>query len=352
VRTVVARFGLLLVLVLASRADAAPTADVVVIWAPGMRTAPVVAAARGAGAAVLDQSPKPEGAAQTAQLVQKGLDAFERLELDQAWQLLESARSEVDRTGAAGLTQAQLSDLFLYRGLIKTQQGDTNSAWEELVVSNTIDPTRELDPGRFPPKIRAEFERAQATVKNKGTAKVTVTVPAGCRYAVDATSVTGPVDLIVGRHWVRVTCSDREAEGHKFELVSGATTFPITPPPIMPPSDTDLLVQARAMGARAFVVAEVRSNVAVARLVGLDGRERDRKTVTIGTDLAPLADAVTTLLTPAPRTPWYRSKWTWAAGGAAAAAAIIIPLAVFATQDSGGPDTKYTLGLPEGYSPL
>jgi hypothetical protein len=346
-------FGLLLVFaLLASRADAAPTADVVVIWAPGMRTAPVVAAARAAGAAVLDQSPKPEGAAQTAQLVQNGLDAFERLELDRAWQLLESARSEVDRTGAAGLTQAQLSDLFLYRGLIKTQQGDTNSAWEELVVANTVDPTRELDPGRFPPKIIAEFERAQATVKNKGRAKVTITVPAGCRYAIDATSTTGAIDLILGRHWVRVTCADRQAEGHKIELVSGATTFPITPPPITPPSDTDLLVQARAMGARAFIVAEVRSNVATARLVGLDGRERDRKTVTISTDLAPLADAVSTLLTPAPRTPWYRSRWTWAAGGAAAAAAIIIPLTIFATQDSSAPSTTYTLGLPEGYAPL
>ena len=53
----------------------------------------------------------------------------------------------------------------------------------------------------------------------------------------------------------------------------------------------------------------------------LDGRERDRKTVSIGNDLAPLADAVTTLLTPPPYRPWYRSKWTWAAGGAAIAAA-------------------------------
>jgi hypothetical protein len=317
-----------------------------------MRTAPVVAAARTAGAAVLDQSPKPEGAVATGQLVQKGVDAFERLEFDKAWQLLESARSEVDRNGAAGLTQAQLSDLFLYRGLIKTQQGDTNSAWEELIIANTVDPTRELDPGRFPPKIIAEFERAQATVKNKGTAKLTVTVPAGCRVAIDATSATSKVDLIVGRHWVRVTCSDRESEGHRVELVGGEITLPITPPPITPPSDTDLLVQARAMGARAFVVAEVRSNVATARLVGLDGRERDRKTVTIGSDLAPLADAVSVLLTPPKTTPWYRSRWTWAAGGAAAAAAIIIPLTLFATQDSSAPATKYEPMFPEGYSPL
>jgi hypothetical protein len=343
---------LLLVLALVGRVEAAPSADLVVVWAPGMRTAPVVAAARGAGAAVIDQSPKPEGAGQTSQLVQQGLDAFERLEFDEAWQLLDTARSEIDRTGAAGITQAQLSDVFLYRGLIKTQQGDANAAWEELVSANTVDPTRELDPGRFPPKIRAEFERAQATVKNKGRAKLTVSVPQGCRVFVDAVSTVGDATLIVGRHWVRVTCPDRQSEGRKVELVGGDVTLPLNPPQLLPPTDTDLLVQARTSGARAFVVAEVRGNVATARLVGLDGRERDRKTVSIGSDLSPLADAVTALLTPPEKRPWYRSRWTWAAGGAALAAAIAIPLTLVLTQDSGTPDTKYTLQFPEGYQPL
>jgi hypothetical protein len=342
----------LLVLALVARAEAAPTADLVVVWAPGMRTAPVVAAARGAGAAVIDQTPKPEESAQTAQLVIKGLDAFERLEFDEAWQLLDTARSEVDRNGAAGITQAQLSDLFLSRGLIKAQQGDSNASWEELVVANTVDPTRELDPGRFAPKIRAEFERAQATVKNKGKAKLKVSVPEGCRVFVDAAIAPGAVVLIVGRHWVNVRCPDRRPRGEKLELVGGDVTLPIEPILISPPTDTDLLVQARTSGARAFVLAEVRGNVATARLVGLDGKERDRKTVTIGTDLEPLADAVTALLTPKAHTPWYRTKWVWAAGGALTAAAIVLPLTIFATQDNGPSDTKYMLGLPEGYNPL
>lgn len=344
--------GVLLVLALAGRAEAAPSADVVFVWAPGMRTAPVVTAARSAGAAVMDRTPKPEGAGDTAQLVQKGLDAFGRLELDQAWQALDTARSEVDRTGAAGITQAQLSDLFLYRGLIRLQQGDPNSAWEELVVANTVDPTRELDPGRFPPKMIAEFERAQATVKNKGKAQLTVTPPEGCRVFVDATFAPGKVELVVGRHWVRVTCPDRSPDGRKVELVGGEVTLPITPPPLAQLNDTELLVQARTMGARAFVVAEVRNNVATARLLGLDGRERDRKTVSIAGDISPLADAVSTLLMPPPASHWYKSKWTWAAGGAVAAAAILIPLTAFLTQDSGTPDTKYTLKFPEGYTPL
>lgn len=344
--------GLLVVLALVSRADAAPSADLVVLWAPGLRAAPVVAAARAAGAAVIDQSPKPEGASQTAQLVQKGLDAFDRLEFDEAWQLLETARSEIDRTGAAGITQAQLSDVFLYRGLIKTQEGDINAAWEELIIANTVDPTRELDPGRFPPKVIAEFERAQATVKNKGTAQLTVSVPQGCRVLVDASSANAPVTLIVGRHWVRVTCPDRQPEGLKVELVGGPITLPINPPQLLPPTDTDLLVQARTSGARAFVVAEVRGNVATARLVGLDGRERDRRTVAVTSDLVPLADAVTALLTPPVHSPWYKSKWVWAGGGAAVAAAILVPLTAYLARSGEASTVTVRTPWPEGYDPL
>lgn len=44
-------------------AAAAPTADLVVVFAPGMRTTPLEAAAKRAGAAMIDTSPKPAGAA-------------------------------------------------------------------------------------------------------------------------------------------------------------------------------------------------------------------------------------------------------------------------------------------------
>jgi len=285
--------------------------------------------------------------------VQAGVQAFDELKFDDAWKSLERARSEVDRTGADGLTQAQLSDLFLYRALVRAQQGDTTNGWEELVAANTIDATRELDPGRFAPKIRSEFERAQATVKNKGTQKLSVRAPENCRVFVDATNATGAVELIVGRHWVRVTCADRRPEGHKVELVGGSPiTLPIEPVPILPPTDTDLLVQARTAGARAFVVAEVRGNVATARLVGLDGRERDRKTVSIGTDLAPLADAVTALLTPPPEVKWYERRWVWVAGGAGIAALIAVPLTLLLSQDSGAQSVDVAPQFPSGYEPL
>lgn len=325
--------GILLALAVTARVEAAPRADLVVIWAPGMRTAPVEDAARRAGAAVIDQSPKPAATAQTGQLVQSGVQSFEELKFDQAWEALERARSEADRTGADGLTQAQLSDLFLYRGLVKAQQGDAGNSWEELVVANTIDPTRELDPGRFPPRVRDDFSRARDTVRTKSRAKLTVQAPEGCVTSVDGRPAPGPVDLVVGPHWVNARCPDRWPLGFRVE-VTGDVRVPIEPTPFEQPNDSKLLIQARTAGARAFVSVEVRANVATARLVGLDGRERDRKTVTLVGDLGPVADAVYQLLTPPPERPWYQSRWVWAAGGAAIAAAILVPLTAFIANDT------------------
>ena len=70
---------LLLVLVLTAPVAAAPAADLVVIWAPGMRTTPVESAARKAGAAVVDRSPVQAGGGDTAQVLQRGIDAGDQL---------------------------------------------------------------------------------------------------------------------------------------------------------------------------------------------------------------------------------------------------------------------------------
>jgi hypothetical protein len=334
-------------------ADAAPAADLVVVWAPGLRTTPIEQAARRAGAAVIDQSPKPEKTAQTAQLVQAGIQAFDELKAEDAWKSLERARSEADRTGADGLTQAQLSDLFLYRGLVKGVQGDSTSGWEELVAANTIDPTRELDPGRFPPKVREDFERARDTVKQKARAKLTVQAPEGCATSVDGRPAPGPVDLVVGPHWISTRCVDRRPQGYRIEL-TGDVRVPIEPSPYLPLNDSELLIQARTAGARAFVVVEVRGNVATARLLDTtEGRERDRKTVTIAGDLAPLADGVSELLTPPAQQRWYQSKAVWAIGGGLLAAAILVPITALLTSDTttANPTGRFTFPTPTGGAP-
>jgi len=340
--------GILVVLALAASADAAPSADLVVVWAPGARLAPLEAVTRQLGAALIDSSPAPLGTTATAALVQRAIDAYDALRFPDAAALLEQARSEVDRSGAAGLTGAQLSDLFLYRGLVKTQLGDVTGAWDDLVQANVVDPTRVLDPARFEPRIIELFERARETVRQRARAHLDVRVPSGCATTVDGQPASGAVDDVVGSHWVRVTCPDRVPQGLRVELTAGALTLPVTPVPYQPPTDSELLVQARTASARALIFAEVHDQVAIARLIGLDGRERDRRTVVLRGTLDPLADAVRAMLAPTPRRHWYQSRWAWAAGAAAIAAAILVP--VTAAIAGNAPPSTATV-RPQGLPP-
>jgi hypothetical protein len=316
----------LLVLALAPAVFAAPAADLVVVWAPGARIAPIEQVAHAHGAAVIDRSPHPTATAQTAEKLRAAIATYNTLEFQQAKDQLDAVRSEIDANGGASLSPAQLSDLFIYRGLARAKLGDDSGSFDDLVTASGIDPTRSLDPQVFTPKQTDEWARAKEVVAQRKHGKVTLDVPAGCTATVDAAPATGPVDRVAGYHWVRVVCPDREPRGQPLLLTGDDVTVPIQPAPYLPPTDSDLLVQARTAGTRAVIVVEAHGNIGTARLVGLDGRERDRRTVTLTSDLAPLADAVGDLLAPPPEHHWYQSKWTWAAGGVAAAAIILVPL--------------------------
>jgi hypothetical protein len=318
-----------------SSAAGAPSADVVVVWAPGASVAPIEAAARRAGAAVIDRSPAANVVPATAGILKRGIDAYDALRFDEAWVTLDEARAQADRTGAAGLSQAQLADLFLYRGLVKIQQGELSAYWDELVTSVTIDPVRVLDPARFPPRVAAELARVHDALVDRKRATLAVDAPPGCIVLVDgaAASAVGTAQPLVGSHWVSVTCADHAPWGTRVEL-TGDQLVVARNTQLAPPTDDEVLIQARTVGARAFVAVEIRSGVGTARLLGVDGRERDRRSVAITGDLTQLAAAVSNLLAPVTETHWYQSRWAWAAGAAAIAAAILIPVTAAVTQNN------------------
>lgn len=318
-----------------SSGDAAPAADVVVVWAPGAKIAPIEDAARRAGAAVIDRSPAANAVPATASILKRGIDAYDALRFDDAWQTLDEARAAADRTGAAGLTQAQLADLFLYRGLVKIQQGELSAYWDELVTSVTIDPVRVLDPARFPPRVASELARVHEALADRKRATLAVDAPPGCTVLIDgaAASAVGSAQPLVGSHWVYVACADHAPWGTRVEL-TGDQLVVARNVALAPPTDDEVLIQARTVGARAFVAVEIRSGVGTARLVGVDGRERDRRSVAVAGDLTRLADAVYSLLAPVPASHWYESRWAWAAGAAAVAAAILIPVTAAVTQNN------------------
>lgn len=329
-------------------AEAAPSADVVVVWAPGAKIAPIEQVARRAGAALIDRSPAANAVPATAAILKRGIEAYDALRFDEAWTTLDEARALADRTGGAGLTQSQLSDLFLYRGLVKIQQGEVNAYWDELVTSVVIDPVRVLDPGRFPPRAASELARVHQALVDRKRVQLAVDAPPGCTTLIDgaAASAVATAQPLVGSHWVYVTCADRAPWGTRVE-VTGDQLVVARNTVLAPPTDDEVLIQARTVGAKAFVAVEIRSGVGTARLVSADGRERNRRSVAIRGDLAPLAAAVDQLLAPPSTTRWYNERWAWATGAAIVAAAIAIPLTAAFTRDS-APSTA-TL-QPKGYT--
>jgi len=331
-----------------TEAAARPAADVVIVWAPGAQVEPVATVAREAGAAVIDRSPAPAVRADTASTVKRGIAAYDALQIADAVKLLDDAREAADRSGGDGLSQTELSDLFLYRALVKTQQGDATGAWDDLVASVIIAPTRVIDPARFPPRVAAEIERARIAVEGRGTATLTVDAPPSCSVVIDGVPAGGaPALRIIGPHWVNVACADRSPWGARVE-VTGAATVTARNAPIAAPTADEVLIQARTAGARAFVWIEVANGIATARLIGADGREIDRRSSAVSTTLAPIVPSVREMLAP-PRvveSRWYQSKWVWAAGAAVLAAAIVIPITAAAARDNAAENFTTDFGKP------
>jgi hypothetical protein len=340
--------GLLLVGTVISRvAAAAPVADVIVVWAPGADRAPIAAAGRELGAAVVDRSPAL-AAPTLAPLVQTGVEAYDALRSDAAWTAFEQARDAADKTGAPGLTSALLSDLFLYRGLIRVQREDPTGAWEELVISTVVDPTRVLDPARFPPKVIEQVARARAEVLARPRSTLAIEAPVGCTIWLDGRISELRTPQLVGPHWVRAECKDHAPWGARVDVTDGGTKIAARVVPLVPPSEADVLIQARTAGARAVIVAEVHGGIGSVRLIGIDGRERDRRTVAIAGDLTPLADAIRAMSRPIALPPhhWYQSRWTWAAGAAAIVAIIAIPITAVVAGDNNPSSGVVRVHLP------
>ena len=328
-----------------------PTADVVMVWSPGAPIGPIEAVARARGAAVIDRSPAPPANVETAQFLRRGIDAYQAIRLDEARAAFDQARDLADKTGAAGLTHAQLSDLFLYRGLVRAAQGDEGAAWDELVTAMIISPNRTLDPTQYAPKVAELLKRVQDdTLHKHPQANLSIEAPDGCSVIVDGDEIAGAILRLTGPHWVRVTCNNFAPWATRVDLTTLGNNISATPKAYEAPAETELLVQARTAGARAIVVVEVRGKIATVRVIGIDGRERERRTVTVTRgDLTPVAAVVDELLTPqvVTRAPWYTSRWAWAVGAALATAAIVVPITAAIAGDTGA--TSWTVkpkGLP------
>jgi hypothetical protein len=330
-----------------TRVAAAAPVELVVAWLPGVERGPVAAAADRAGVAFVDRTPAAPPPVVIGELA-VAIEAYEALRLDQAWDALERARAAVDATGAA-LPPAQLADLFVYRALVRTQRGDVTGAWDEWIAAAVVAPGRVLDPGRFPPQVLAEHARARAAIAAAPPVALTVTGGDGCVVTLDGAPIGATASVAVGPHWLRAECPGAEPWVARPTLIGATATIAIAAQRPEPPDDDALLVTARASGAAGFLAVDLRGEVIRVRRFAATGQVDAERTVARAAGADAIATAVAGLLAPPPRgraTPWYRSRWAWAAGAAGLAAAIAVPLTIWAVGDGGA--TGATIVGPGG----
>ncbi|MEZ4358770.1 MAG: hypothetical protein R3B48_01205 [Kofleriaceae bacterium] len=320
----------------ASVAVADPRAELVLLWAPGRAEAlaPTARVARQAGAAVLDVTPQVAPVLAEALALRNGRAAYDALRFEEAFASLTTAVESIEATGAAGLTNTQLSDAFLYRGLAAVQLGRAESAWDDFVRAASVAPSRALDPAQFPPRAVEQFERARAYAAALPLVQVTLRRPPSCEVQIDARATSeATLALPRGRHWLVANCPGHQPAQRGFDATE-SLELAAAGPAIATLSDDAALVQARAIGARAVVVVTAAADLALVRRLGADGREQARRAVQLDADgPRALAVEVSALLRDEPvRTRWYRSRWTWAAAGALTATALLLPFVLRADE--------------------
>ena len=142
----------------ASAAEPPPPTPLVVFYAPADlgpaargrarhadRRGP--AARLGAGRSLAARPPTASAPLQ----LRRAVEAYQDFRYAEALASADAGLAEATATGALGLSGSDLSDLLLYRALAVGERGDAARAWDDFVRAAALDPSRRLDPVRFPP---------------------------------------------------------------------------------------------------------------------------------------------------------------------------------------------------------
>jgi hypothetical protein len=299
------------------------------------------------GAPLVDATEQPAAPQSLQPMLDAAIADYAGFRFTDAIAKLDTLARMADARGGGDLDARRLAEVYLYRALSRLELGPAEAAWDDLVRAARLDPTRAIDPARFPPRVVSAYKRAVAEVSTLPRAELEVAAPAEAQVRVDGRSLEGTATVTVGQHLIAV-----EAPGYErwtsVIAISGAHER-IQPPlrPVAPPDGDRLMALVRERAPRRVALgALVRRSDGWAFLV----RElSDGKTVS---DSAALGDAparavieplvhrtvgVPDVAAAQKKTPLYRRWWLWTAvGGVAAALAVVIPVSVVYGGSSGG----------------
>lgn len=338
--------SLLLVIWWALPAGAAPLEGLVAVYweppgrpAPGERARPAFAEAM-RGVPLLDVTEQPAPPPSLVPQLDAAIADYTAFRFADTVTKLDALARLAEAQGGGDLDARRLAEIYLYRALARLELGPAEAAWEDLVRAARLDPTRVIDPARFPPRVVTAYKRAVAEVAQLPRAELELVAPPDANVRVDGRAAPGVSTVTVGQHLVAV-----EAPGYErwaaLIAVSGAHER-VQPPlrPVQPPDGERLAALVRERAPRGIVLgALVRAGQGWQFVV------REHAGVKITSDAARLGDAPAAsvieplvqrvigapspAITAPPAPPLYKKWWLWTAvGGVAAALAVIVPVSV------------------------
>ncbi len=198
-----------------------------------------------------DEDAEPLEAAKRARDTAQAL--FDETKASDALAAARAGEAELALITPTTEAQALYADLALLEGLAALDQGHAQEANLALALTHRLDPSRQLDPARYPPDTVAAFTRAVATrpqlvtLEVKGTGRVWIDF-------VERGPAPGSFEgLEAGEHVVTLTGRERETRGKPVTLAA-STTLSI---PDAPASEELQIKRARFALSRAQAQGDV-----------------------------------------------------------------------------------------------
>ena len=204
--------------------------------------------------------------------VRMGILNTQKLAFSEAQHDLDAAAAEVATTGGAGLTAAELGDLYLFRAMA-TARADWNAqpsaaptdartkAFDDYLRAATLAPTRTLNERELPPQVVADFKRAQDVVHKRPLGTLLVKGPADAQVALDGgplMPIAGGVtihDVGFGEHLIRVEQIGYAAWGTVVPFGQPSVEIDVPTRAALTLDDATAAAHGRRMGARFALVA-------------------------------------------------------------------------------------------------
>ena len=277
-----------------------------------------------------------------------GILHAQQLAFADALRELDLAAGEVATTGGAGLTSAELGDLYLFRAMA-TAHADWNAAvaapptaertraYADYLRAATMTPDRTLNPHNLPPQVVADFQRALDEIRHRPRGTLIVKGSADAQIALDGgpmMSLKGGLtvrDLAYGEHLIRAEELGFAPWGALIPLNQPSFDLTLPARTTLALDDATAAAHARRMGARFALVAQPKGGPGTAVEVRLvDARTgilRDAALIAGNPEGGQLDAAVMRLDEEARRVALEEQSATGARGAPPATGAVPVPVA-------------------------